>query len=209
MKNNLIIIGASGHGKVVAEIAELSKNYKNIFFMDDFNLSKKFNGYVNLGSAKNIHKFKSDADVFVAIGNNEIRKQKLNNLISENFSIPTLIHPKAIVSDTVIIGSGSVIMAGAVINPYVRIGIGTIVNTKSSIDHDTIIGDYAHLSPGTTVAGTVQLGNSVWLGTGATVINNLKIGNNIVIGAGAVVLSNLKMAGTYVGIPATNVKEKR
>lgn len=205
IKKDLIIIGASGHGKVVAEIAELTAQYNNIYFMDDFSDRKELNGYRNLGSVNQINKYKDKADFFVAIGDNSVRKNKLEVLIKEDYTIPTLIHPDAVISNTACIGKGTVVMAGAIINACVKVEIGTIINTNSSIDHDSTIGKYTHISPGTTIAGSVIIGNEVWIGIHAAIINNINICNDAVVGAGSLVLEDIKECGTYVGIPVRKI----
>ncbi|QOQ78654.1 acetyltransferase [Aerococcus urinaeequi] len=204
-KKNLIIIGASGHGKVVAEIAELTGQYNNIYFMDDFSEKKTFHGYKNLGSAKRSDQHKDKADFFVAIGDNAVRRDKLDALIKEDYSIPTIIHPDAVISNTACIDKGTVVMAGAIINASVKVEIGTIINTNSSIDHDSTIGKYTHISPGTAIAGSVSIGNEVWIGIHASIINNINICNDAVVGAGSLVLEDIKECGTYVGIPVRKI----
>lgn len=202
---DLIIIGASGHGKVVAEIAELTGQYNHIYFMDDFSDKKTFHGYKNLGSAKRIVQHKDKADFFVAIGDNTVRKNKLGALIKEGYSISTIIHPNAIISNTAHIGKGTVVMAGVIVNASSKIGIGCIINTKSSIDHDCILKDYTHVSPGTTIAGNVSIGEGCWIGAGGTISNNLTITDGTIVGAGALVIRNISKNGVYIGVP-TKIK---
>ena len=198
--NKLTIIGASGHGKVVADIAKLT-GYTDIEFLDDDENLKTCMGYPVVGHSEAIP---TNGDVFVAIGNSMIRKR-----ITEqcgNIKKPILIHPKAIVADNVEIGEGTVIMAGAVINSGAKIGCGVIVNTSSSIDHDCMIGDYAHISVGAHLAGSVVIGEGTWIGIGGIVSNNVSICCNSLIGAGAVVIANIDEPGTYIGIPARRKK---
>lgn len=198
----ILILGAGGHGRVVADIARLN-GYTDIRFLDDINENKfctidgKISDYVP---------FLDNYDFFVAIGNNEIRKQFFETLVAKNANIVTLIHPNAVICRDVKIGNGSVIMAGAVINTNVYIGDGVIVNTASSIDHDCVIGNYSHVSVGAHIAGTVNVGECVFIGAGATLINNLSIENNCKIGAGATVITDIKDSGTYVGVPAKKKK---
>ncbi len=195
--NRLIIIGASGHGKVVADIAELN-GYTDIVFLDNNPEIKNCAGYPVLGPDSMISQL--EGDVFVAIGNAEIRKKIMKKNRDRFF--PVLFHPSAVVAESVEIGAGSVIMAGAVVNPEARIGRGVIVNTCSSVDHDCIIGDYCHISVGTHLCGTVNVGECSWIGAGAIVINNINICADCMIGAGAVVINNLEESGIYIGIPA-------
>ena len=206
MNERLIIIGASGHGKVVADIAELS-GYKEIAFLDD-DRSKKSNGkYKVIGTCSDIDKFIDDHDFFVAIGNNKIRKRITQILSDKDIIQPVLIHPNAIVDKTVLIKEGTVVMANAVINADTMIGKGCIINTASSVDHDCMIKDYVHISPGVHIAGTVKVGENTWVGTGTSVINNISIADDCIIGAGTVVIDDISNCGTYVGAPARMVRK--
>lgn len=193
----IAIIGASGHGKVVADIAKKS-GYTEIVFFDDNENVVECGGYPVIGRSSDA--LRMDVDVIVAIGNAEIRK-RIQDSIDES-RLTTLIHPDAVVAEDVRIGVGTVIMAGAVINPGTAIGRGCIINTCSSIDHDCVVGDYVHVSVGTHIAGTCEIGEKTWIGAGATVSNNVSICGNCMIGAGAVVIRNIEKPGTYVGVPA-------
>lgn len=195
--NRLIIIGASGHGKVVADIAMLM-GYKDIAFLDNDDAIDECAGYPVLGP--DTMTVELDGDVFVAVGNGGIRRRLMERDAGRNF--PVLIHPSAVIADGVDVGDGTVVMAGAVINPGVRIGKGCIVNTSSSIDHDCSVGDYCHISVGAHLCGTVTVGAETWIGAGATVSNNVNICGGCMIGAGAVVIKDIDESGTYVGVPA-------
>lgn len=195
----LVIIGASGHGKVVADIAKKS-GYTEIMFLDDNDSLSECGGYKVIGKTSSFVNY--DCDFFVAIGNAEIRKRIQQQLLNANKSVATLIHPHAIIGENVSIGMGTVVMAGAIINPSTTIGEGCIINTCASVDHDNVIGDYVHISVGAHTAGTVVVGNNTWLGIGAVVSNNLTVCENCMIGAGAVVVKNITESGTYTGVPA-------
>lgn len=200
MNKKLILIGASGHGKVVADIAK-KNGYTEIAFLDDNETIKYCLGYPVVGKTDDIKKY-AEWDFFVSVGNTDVRQKMQEQLERACLSVVTLIHPAAVVADDVKIGSGSVIMAGAVINPGTQIGRGCIVNTCASVDHDCIISDYVHVSVGSHVAGNVRIGNRTWIGAGATVINNIDIIEDCIIGAGAVVTKHIVCKGTYKGIPA-------
>lgn len=193
--NRLIIVGASGHGKVVADIAALN-GYKDIVFLDDNEKVKECGGYPVIGRCHEA----PEGEVFVAVGNAKTRKRLME--LYHNREQPVLIHPSAVVAKDVEIGKGSVIMAGTVINPGAKIGKGVIVNTSSSVDHDCVAGDYVHIAVGAHLCGTVVVGNETWIGTGATVINNMNICERCTIGAGAVVIKDIDEPGTYIGVPA-------
>ena len=198
----IILIGASGHGKVVADIARLN-GYEEISFLDDNIEITSCGKYPVIGTSRDYKDI--DCDFFVSIGNTEVRKRLIEQLISEKKHLPTLIHPHAVIAEDALIGYGSVIMAGVVINPGAVIGNGCIINTCSSVDHDCIIGDYVHVSVGARVCGSVIIGDETWVGADATVINNISVCKKCLIGAGAVVIHNLTESGTYVGVPVKKV----
>ena len=204
MKNKIIIIGASGHGKVVADIAE-KVGYKEIAFLDDNEDTKKCGKYPVIGKSLDAIKYK-DSDFIVGIGNNCVRKQIQEYLLNNGLNVVKLIHPNAVIAPDVSIGIGTVIVAGAVINSNAKIGQGCIVNTGSTIDHDDTIGDFVHISVGCHIAGTVNIADNCWLCIGSVISNNLSICANCTIGAGAVVVNDIVEQGTYVGVPAKLIK---
>lgn len=200
--NRLIIIGASGHGKVVADIA-VKNGYTDIVFLDGDPGRRECFGFPVLGPDSMAAEL--EGDLFVAVGNAAARKRLTEMNAGRNF--PTLIHPDAVTADGVKIGEGTVIMAGAVVNPDARIGRGCIINTCSSVDHDCVIMDYCHIAVGAHIAGTVTVGESTWIGAGATVSNNVSVCGGCMIGAGAVVVKDIAEPGTYIGVPARIVRK--
>ncbi len=195
--DRLVIIGASGHGKVVADIA-MSCGYKNIVFLDDNPDIKNCGKYPVIGGCSRVQSI--SGDVVVAIGNPTIRRNIQESIEQER--LVTLIHPKTSIAEDVSIERGTVVMAGAVINPGSTIGKGCIVNTCASVDHDCRLGDYVHIAVGAHVAGSVEIGESAWIGAGATVSNNIRICGKCMIGAGTVVVKDVEEAGVYIGVPA-------
>lgn len=193
----LAIIGASGHGKVVADIARRN-GYKEIVFLDDDESIRECGGYPVIGKSSEAGTI--DADVIIGIGNAGTRKQIQESIPDEK--LVTLIHPDAVVAEDVVMGKGTVVMAGAVINPGVSIGKGCIINTCSSVDHDCVVGDYVHIAVGSHLCGTVSVGSETWIGAGSTVSNNTFICADCMIGAGAVIVNEIRESGTYVGVPA-------
>ena len=197
----LAVIGASGHGKVVADIAK-KNGYNEIIFLDDDEYIHECGGFPVIG--KSCEAGMIEADIIVGIGNADIRKRIQESIPDEKLT--TLIHPDAVIAEDVVIGSGTVVMAGAVINTGARIGKGCIINTSSSVDHDCNVGDYVHIAVGAHLCGTVSVGNGTWVGAGVTVSNNVSICSNCMIGVGAVIVKNIDLAGTYIGVPARNIK---
>lgn len=196
----MAIIGASGHGKVLADIAQ-KNGYTSIVFLDDNPAVRSCGDYRVIGSCKEAL-LNQNFDFIVAIGDAGIRRAIQSKLSGMGLHIVSLIHPSAVIAPHTKIGVGSAVMAGAVINPYAELGQGCIVNTCASVDHDCRIGDYVHIAVGAHVAGTVTIGDNTWVGAGATVSNNICVTADCMIGTGAVVVDDLDRAGTYIGVPA-------
>ena len=200
--SSLLIVGAGGHGKVVAEAAELMGKWERIAFLDPGKAGQVL-GKPIFQDNEILHDF---ANIFVAIGDNKKRLEKLIEYEKMGLIIPIIIHPSSKISKYVNIAEGTVVLTGVNINPGAEIGKGCIINTGSNIDHDVKLGEGVHISPGATIAGSVEIGRKTWIGAGATVINNIKIGNNVIIGAGAVVISNIPDNSKWVGVPARRLE---
>ena len=205
MKDKLIIIGASGHGKVVADIAIKMNKWQSFAFLDDDESIKTSMGLDVIGKTADAFTYKDEADFFVAIGNNAVRERVQVKLIEHGLNVLSLIHPSAVIGTDVEIGIGTAVMAGVVINSSTRIGKGCIINTSASLDHDNVIEDYVHISPGVNIAGTVKVGKGSWIGIGSVVSNNVNICSGCKVGAGAVVVKDITEPGTYVGVPVRRV----
>ena len=200
--NRLMIIGAGGHGKVIADSA-MKNGYTDISFIDD-NAKGTCMGFPIVGTSADLEALNDGrTDFIIGIGNNAIRKR-----IAEKYSVNwvTLIHPSAQIAFQVTVGKGTVIMAGAIVNACAEIGGHCIINTGAIVEHDNVIKDYAHISPGVKLGGTVQIGASTHMGISSTVKNNIEICDDCIIGAGAVVVQSIHSSGTYVGIPVRKIK---
>lgn len=195
----LIIIGASGHGKVVCDSARRTGLYSEIVFMDDAVVGEFYGSYV-IGKISEASRFISDYSFVVAIGSNSIRKKIHNILLDIGVKFVSIIDPSALISKTAYLGQGSVILSKAIVNADAKIGDGVIVNTASIVEHDCSIGNFCHISPNATICGTVNVGPETWVGAGATVVNNLSICDSVTIGAGSIVLNNINSLGTWVGV---------
>lgn len=202
--NKLLIIGAGGHGRVIADIALKMGRWQSIAFLDDCH-TKTFMGLDVIGSTRNLSEYINEYEMFVGIGDNNKRKELYENIESLGAQIPVIVHPDAVIGSQVELGMGTVIMAGVIINCCSVIGKGCIINTGSTIDHDNHIEDFVHISPGVHLAGSVKVGNGTWLGIGSIVSNNVMITNGCNIGAGSVVIKDITEMGTFVGIPARRV----
>jgi len=208
MKDRLLIIGASGHGKVVADIAIKMKKWKKINFLDDNESIKKCLGIEVIGKSIDAFNYIDEADIFIAIGTNTIREKFHKKLVSAGASIPTLIHPNAVIGPEVEIGAGTVIMAGVVINSSTKLGKACLVNTGVIIEHDNVIEDFVHISPGVIVCGYVKIGKGVRLELGCIINHYINIKSNCKVGTGAVVLKDITEPGTYIGNPARKLGQR-
>lgn len=207
--NRLAILGASGHGKVVADTAELC-GWQVIDFFDDAWPQTVRNGAWNVVGDTALLKSRLHTydGVVVAIGNNRIRHRKLLELAEAGAPLCTLVHPAATVSCYAFVESGAVIFAGAVVNADARIGLGAILNTGCSVDHDCVLGAGVHVSPGARLAGGVRVGDLSWIGIGASVRQLVQIGGQVTVGAGAVVVSDVADQLTVTGVPAKALSER-
>ena len=197
MNNRLIIIGAGGHGKVIADNA-IKNGYTDICFVDD-HATGTCMGFPIVGTGADVSALDDGkTDFVIAVGNNGIRKR-----IAEAHDVNwvTLVHPSAQIGAYVSIGKGTVVMAGAIINPCASVGEHCIINTGAIVEHDNVIGDYAHISPNVALGGTVRVGDLTHVGISAVVRNNIRICGMSTIGAGAVVVKDIDHCGTYIGVP--------
>lgn len=203
----LAILGAGGHGRVVADAAEQA-GWKSIMFFDDRWPEVKFSGQWQI--VGRLSDFQSNASnytgVVVAIGANTVRKHWLDILQKEKVPLVSIVHPKAVVSSYASLGEGSVVFANVVINAGAQIGRGGIVNTSSSIDHDCLLGDIVHVSPGVHLGGNVTVGDLTWIGLGASIKHQVVIGERVMVGAGAVVVADIGDNCTVVGNPARKLR---
>lgn len=198
MNKKIIIMGASGHGSVLADLA-IKNGYEVQGFLDDGKPEGHHFGFPILGKIEKSLVYQQECEFVIAIGNNGIRKR-----IAEEYPLKwaRLIHPTAVIGMNVEIEEGTAVMANAVINPGAKIGKHCIINTAAIVEHDNFINDYVHISPNAALAGTVSVGEKTHIGIGAVVRNNLEITSDVVIGAGAVVVKNIYEQGIYYGVPA-------
>lgn len=208
MSKQVIIIGAGGHSKVIAD-SIIKSGDELLGFLDD-NLEKKtkiIEEYEVLGKVEDslfLQKQNKDLYFIIGIGNNYVRKG-----IYEKYKLNyyTCIHPTAVIGMQVDIKEGTVIMSNVCINSNAKIGKNCIINTGSIIEHDNKIEDYVHISPNATLCGTVKIGELTHIGAGTVIRNNIQVTDNCIIGAGAVIVKNIEERGTYIGVPVKKLKE--
>ncbi|KAF7779303.1 hypothetical protein PMAN_a0164 [Pseudoalteromonas marina] len=203
----LAILGASGHGKVIADIAE-QLGFSVSFYDDAFPDKKNIEHWPVIGTFSDLLNVPNNqVSVAVAIGHNITRKVKIETLDQKGYMLPVLIHPTAVISKYAQIDSGSVIAANAVINTFAEVGRGCIINTSAIIEHDCRIGDFTHICPGTSLAGGVSVGRASWVGIGSKVKQLIHIGDNTLIGAGSLVVKDISSDVTAYGSPCVKVSE--
>jgi sugar O-acyltransferase (sialic acid O-acetyltransferase NeuD family) len=208
MTNKLAILGAGGHGKVVADAALSSCLWSEVVFFDDGCLGKANNGQwvVEGTGADLLCGYDQFSGVVVAIGNNKLRLAKTLELQRAGAEIVSIIHPSAVVSPFANIAKGCVVFAGAVINIDATIGRSCIVNTGAVVEHDCCLHDGVHLSPNAAISGQTEVGECSWIGIGAVTRESIFIGSDVVVGAGSVIVKNVPNGVTVVGNPAVILK---
>jgi len=206
---DLLILGAGGHAKVVAETALASCYASRVAFLDDrcsdSDGCPPVLGWPVIGplacSLQTDTHAQFDAAV-VAIGHAATRLHWILKLEDAGYVLPVLVHPTAWISPSAEIGPASVVFAQATVQAQSTIGIGAILNTGCSVDHDAQLAEGVHICPGGRLAGEVQVGARSWIGIGASVIQQIRIGSDVTVGAGAAVLRDLPDGATAVGVPA-------
>jgi sugar O-acyltransferase (sialic acid O-acetyltransferase NeuD family) len=196
------IIGAGGHGKVVADVAERA-GWSEVVFLDArFSSGELLHSHWSIVKAPESAASIDCDGYFVAIGNSQVRQRWCEWLLSQNLPLVSLADPSAVVSQYATIELGVLIVAGAVVNVDCHLAQGAIVNTRACVDHDCHIGAYSHVCPAAALAGTVKVGAHSWIGIGSQVKQGISIGDGVIVGAGATVVSDIDDDSTVVGTPA-------
>ncbi|MGZ9100956.1 MAG: NeuD/PglB/VioB family sugar acetyltransferase [Brevundimonas sp.] len=206
MKRSLAIVGGGGHGRVVADCAEVL-GWERIEFFDDKGAGTASGPWPVVGAVEALFDRLGDYDgVVVGIGANRARLDRHRALAGRGAAMATLIHPRATVSRHARIEAGTVVFAGAAVNFGAVIGQACIINTGATVDHDDHLADGVHLSPGAHLGGGATIGECSWIGLGASVREGVSIGRDVRIGAGAAVVAAAPDAVDLVGVPARPLK---
>ena len=200
--SKLVIFGAGGHAKVVADIA-LKNGFEIEGFLDDNASASSVIGYPILGKLNDCVKYKETHVFAMGIGNNAVRKMIFEKY--PDYEYPTLIHPTASIGIETKIGEGTVVMPFVVVNACAEVGEFSILNSASVVEHDCRVGDFCLIAPNVSMCGMSEVGNMVWLGAGSVVNQTIKICDGVMVGSGAVVTKDINEKGTYIGVPATKL----
>ena len=202
MPESIVLIGGSGHAKVIIDCIRTSGGEVFGILDDGIAPGTMVLGAPVLGRTAEYENYK-DHPFLIAIGSNAVRRR-----IAESMDArwATVVHPRAVVSASARLGPGTVVMPGAVINACADVGRYCIINTGAVVEHDNILGDFVHISPNAALGGTVAVGDGTHIGIGACVRNNVRICGGCTIGAGAAVVKDICEPGTYVGVPARRLK---
>lgn len=198
----IVIFGAGGHAKVIADIA-LKNGFEIEGFLDDNCAGATVVGYPVLGKIDDCVKYKDTCSFVIGIGNNSVRKMIFEKY--SDYDYPTLIHPTASIGIETKIGKGTVVMPFVVVNACAEIGEFSVLNSASVIEHDCRVGDFCLVAPNATLCGVSQIGNMVWMGAGSAVNPTVKICDGVTVGSGGVVVKDITESGTYVGVPVSKM----
>ena len=202
-KPAIVVFGGGGHAKVVIDAIESQNKFEILGIVDPFSQLETLRSYPVKGDVQNF----LPGNFVVAIGDNARRKALFNEMVESGWTPQAVLHPSAILSRDVIVGAGSIILAGAVANAASVIGENCIINTAATIDHDCEIGSHSHLAPGCHLAGNVRIAEGCFLGIGTNVIPKIRIGSWSIAGAGSTVISDVAPKNTVVGVPARPINK--
>jgi len=195
---SLLLLGAGGHGRVVADAA-LANGWRNVWASDrdpERCMGELISGIKLMALSSMTSKMR----VHVSIGDNSARERESSGW--DEVRLVSVVHPGALVSRIAEIGSGCFIAAGAVVAPCAQLGRGVIVNHGAVVDHDAVVGAFSHIAPGACLGGGAHVGERVLVGALAVVLPGVRVAGDSIIGAGAVVVSSIEVKGTFVGVPA-------
>jgi sugar O-acyltransferase (sialic acid O-acetyltransferase NeuD family) len=212
---NIVLVGSSGHAKVVIDIVEKQGSYRIAGLIDAFRkVGETTLGYPVLGGESDLARLAKEHDlngVVIAIGDNGVRANVAAKVTATCPHLPfvSAVHPAASVGKGTLIGAGTVVMAGAVINADCRVGRFCIVNTKASLDHDCIMEDFSSLAPGVTTGGNCRIGSHAAVSIGAVLRHGITIGEHSVVGAGSIVMKPVEPFSVTYGNPAKKVRDRQ
>jgi sugar O-acyltransferase (sialic acid O-acetyltransferase NeuD family) len=213
--DDIVIIGSSGHAKVVIDIVQQEGRYNIIGLLDRYRTAgEETLGYRVLGKEETLAELaKSHAvkGVLIAVGDNFDRSKVVNRVrkICPDLPFVSSVHPKASIASDVSLGEGTVIMAGVSVNSSCSIGRFCILNTNSSLDHDSIMEDFSSLAPRATTGGHCRIGSYSAICIGAVLVRGIHIGANTVVGAASLVMKPIDSFVVAYGSPAKVIRKRK
>lgn len=208
----VVIIGAGGHGRVVADIVHAARTHELVGFLDNDTRvhGRRVDGVPVHGGVADLSRLRDLLEIegaIIAIGDNGTRRGLARQIQQAGIPLVNAIHPTASIAFNASLGSNVVIAAGSVVCANCQIGDSVILNTGCIVDHQTMVGEGSHICPGVRVAGRVKIEPGVFVGIGATVVPSVTLGCESIIGAGSVVLEDVPEMATVVGVPARPIKQ--
>ena len=207
MAEDLVIVGAGGHGRETLDVVEAindegSQNWNFLGFLDDGEVRADRLERREASMVKRDDLDPESVSYVIGIGDSQTRERIAERMTRDAFTPAALIHPRAILGGDVRFAEGVVLAAGSVVTTNVSLGRHTQLNVGACVSHDCEVGAFVTLSPGCFVNGECRIGDGVFLGTGAIVTPGISVGAGARIGAGAVVLEDVPDGATVVGVPA-------
>ena len=202
--STLLVLGAGGHGRVVADAALRSGRWLGLSATDRDAARCSGELLPGVGLAAPALALPGAAAVHIAIGNAQSRAAEAHTVGVGRLA--TVVHPDATLSPHAQIGAGCFLAARSVVAPRARLGACVIVNHGAVVDHDVEVGGYSHVAPNATLGGGARVGSRVLVGSGTSVLPGVSICDDTVIGAGSVVIANIAEPGLYAGAPARRIR---
>lgn len=210
----LVVLGASGHARVVIDAVRRSPAFELLGVVDPgMPAGQRLNGLRSLGGEECLPELAARVDglaAIIGIGDNAVRarvEEKVLGMVPR-IRFATVVHPATVIAEDARIADGSFIAAGVTINCGASVGRHAVINTNASVDHDTAIGDFAFVGPNAALAGGVSVGRMTLIGIGASVIQGIRIGDRAIIGAGAAVVDDIGSDCLAVGVPARVIRNR-
>lgn len=197
---DIFVVGCGGHAKVIAEIIEAAGTWTIAGYVETAPTGASFRDREILDESSFLRRHRGAA-VVLAIGENATRN-KLHGSYRDDFTLPTIVHPTALISPSSSLGDGTVIMAGAIVNADAEVGTHCVINSGAVVEHDCVVGDFASIGPGACICGSSRIAEGAYVGANATVIQDIKVGQWSVVGAGGVVCQDVAASTIVAGVPA-------
>ena len=203
-RQRILLLGAGGHGKAIADLLLAGGSYVIAGFVDAVPKASQILGLPVLGDESQLAALAGQGVTLAhaAVGDNAQRLAAAGRLRVAGFGLPSLLHPAALIGHGAMIADGAAILARAVIGPEAEIGALALINTGAIVEHDCVVAEAAHIGPGAVLAGGVRIGAGALIGAGAVLRPGVSIGAGAVIAAGAAVVEDIAPGARVAGVPA-------